>query len=78
LTLREIDRLTRGSQFDAAAVALSRYHDALVSAAPLLKAAEPWSLFNRDIHDAHFAALRQLYRHAIDPASVTRSRPDVD
>jgi len=26
----------------------------------LLAAAEPWSLFNPAVHDAHYAALRQV------------------
>jgi hypothetical protein len=26
----------------------------------LLASAEPWSLFNQDVHDQHYAALRQV------------------
>jgi hypothetical protein len=40
--------------------------------APVLAAAEPWSLFNRQIHDAYVAALRQLNRIAVDPKLVRR------
>jgi len=39
---------------------------------PALKAAEPWSLFNPETHDAHFAAVRQLYHNAVDPLLAVR------
>jgi hypothetical protein len=42
----------------------------LGAADPILKAAEQWSLFNRQVHDAHYAALREVRRAAIDPAQV--------
>src|SRR5258708_3782082 len=45
--------------------------------AEALKAAQPWSLFGRDNHDAHFAAIRALNRASIDPRSV-RARPYID
>ena len=35
-----------------------------------MRAARNWSLFDRQIHDAHFAALRQLYQAGADPASA--------
>jgi hypothetical protein len=44
----------------------------------LLEAAEPWSLFNRQIHDAHFAAVRRLNQNAFDPARAPRQRYDAD
>jgi hypothetical protein len=30
----------------------------------VLEQAQPWSLFNPAVHDAHFAALRQLLQSA--------------
>jgi hypothetical protein len=51
----------------------------LLSAAdPILKAAEQWSLFNRQVHDAHYAALREVRRAAIDPAQANRQHLDAD
>jgi hypothetical protein len=50
----------------------------LAAATALLKAAEPWSLFNPVVHDAHFAAMRQLYRNAVDPTLAARRRLDND
>lgn len=78
LELRAIDGYSRAGQFEDAASALARFHDSFAKTVPVLKAAEPWSLFNREVHDAHFAALRQLYLHAVDPKSVTHPRLDVD
>lgn len=34
---------------------------------PEPRAARPWSLFDRKIHDAHFAAMRGLYDAAFRP-----------
>jgi ribosomal protein L16/L10AE len=45
---------------------------------PLLKAAEPWSLFNPAIHEARRAALRQLTKAGTDPGLAARRRPDND
>ncbi len=78
LDLRAIDRYLHDGQFAAAAADLTRLHASLAQMAPVLKAAESWSLFNREVHDAHFAALRKLNLRAIDPTSVTRPRVDVD
>jgi len=51
----------------------------LATVVPMLKAAEPWSLFNPTIHDAHFANLRQLFAKAVDPAvAAARLRFDKD
>lgn len=78
LELRAVDGYSRNGQFTEAARALGQFHDSLAAASPTLKAAEPWSLFNREIHDAHYAALRKMYLRAVDPTSVTRPRLDVD
>lgn len=78
LDLRAIDRYSQGGQFEAAAAALTRFRDSLARVVPVLKEAEPWSLFNHEIHDAHYQALRQLRLRALDPASVTHPRLDLD
>jgi hypothetical protein len=43
---------------------LQNYGKLMDDAAPRLKEAEPWSLFNPAVHEAHYAALRQLSRSA--------------
>ena len=78
LSLHGIAAVIRSSRFDEATVGLARYRELLETSVPALKAAEPWSLFNRQLHDAHFAALRQVYRAATDPASRARLPPDRD
>jgi hypothetical protein len=78
LSLREIESATRKGRFDEATAGLVRSRAILAAARPLLEAAEPWSLFNRQIHDAHFAAVRRLNQNAFDPASAPRQRYDAD
>jgi hypothetical protein len=78
LNLRDIDRAARNGRFDEAAAGLVRSRAVLAAARPLLEAGEPWSLFDRQIHDAHFAAVRRLYRSAVDPALAPRQRYDAD
>lgn len=64
LTLRRIDLAASGGTFDIAAAAYGDYGKELNQVGPLLKAAESWSLFNPAIHDAHYAAMRQILRTA--------------
>jgi hypothetical protein len=78
LSLHQINSAMRNGRFDDAAAALVRSREMLSATVPVLQASEPWSLFNRQIHDAHFAAVRQLYRTAIDPALAPRRRYDPD
>jgi len=78
LELRMIERYLHDGQFAAAAADLTRLHASLAQMASVLHAAEPWSLFNRQVHDSHFAALRKLNLRAIDPASAARPRVDLD
>jgi hypothetical protein len=78
LSLHDIDSAARSGRFDEATADLVRSRALLAAARPLLQAAEPWSLFNRQIHDAHFAAVRRLYRNAVDPALAPQQRPDRD
>jgi len=46
--------------FAAAAQAYADYKTQVTAAAPALKLAEPWSLFDPQVRAAHFTALRQL------------------
>jgi hypothetical protein len=78
LSLREMDNDMHAGRFDAVSLGLSHARELLTAAVPSLEAAEPWSLFNRRIHDEHYAAIRRLYGNAIDPALTPRPRIDLD
>jgi Di-haem cytochrome c peroxidase len=78
LLFRQIGRASQSADFDEAITQLAAYRKVATAALPALKGAEPWSLFNREIHDAHFATLRQLYRAADDPALARTHRLDLD
>ena len=61
LTLRRIDIATAEGRVSDAAAEYKNYRYLMVAAVPaLLAGAEPWSLFNPAVHDAHYAALRQV------------------
>jgi cytochrome c peroxidase len=60
LDLRRIAMAVNASDYRRAASSYADYRKNVATAAPVLKAAEPWSLFNPDIRAAHFAALKQL------------------
>ncbi|MEH2470151.1 cytochrome c peroxidase [Nitrobacteraceae bacterium AZCC 2161] len=61
LTLRRIDTAAAEGRFSDAAAEYKNYRYLMVAAVPtLLAGAEPWSLFNPVVHDAHYAALRQV------------------
>jgi Di-haem cytochrome c peroxidase len=65
LELRRIDMAAAAGHFDAAAVEYSNFRKLMASAVPaVLTAAQPWSLFNPTIHDAHYQALRQMLQAA--------------
>lgn len=78
LSVHQIGSSIRNNDFDEAAHALSRSRAMLAAAVPVLQASESWSLFDRQIHDSHFAALRRLYRTGTDPALTPRRRLDPD
>jgi hypothetical protein len=78
LSLHAISVSIQSARFDEATAGSSRYRDLLESSIPTLRAAVPWSLFNQEIHDAHFAALRQVVRAATDPSSRPQRRVDMD
>ena len=61
LTLRRIDIAAADDRFSDAAAEYKNYRYLMVAAVPsLLVNAEPWSLFNPVVHDAHYAALRKI------------------
>jgi hypothetical protein len=64
LSLRRIAMAASADDFDAAAQAYADYCTQVAAAAPKLKVAERWSLFNPQVREAHFSALRQLAKLA--------------
>lgn len=78
LSVHQIGSAIRNNDFDEAAQALSRSRAMLTAAVPVLQASESWSLFDRQTHDSHFAAVRRLYRTGTDPALAPRRRLDPD
>jgi hypothetical protein len=65
LCLRRIDLAATTGRFGDAATEYSNYRRLTMSTVPVaLQNAEPWSLFNPTIHDAHYAALRQMLEAA--------------
>jgi hypothetical protein len=60
LALRRIDMAAETGDFEAAARVFANYRNLVAAAAPDLKLAERWSLFNPQVREAHFAALKQL------------------
>ncbi len=65
LCLRRIELAATAGRFDDAATEYSSFRKLTISTMPVaLQNAEPWSLFNPAIHDAHYAALRQMIEAA--------------
>jgi hypothetical protein len=60
LSLRKVTTNAAANDFAGAAAEYAAYEDRLAKIAPSLKAAEPWSLFNPAVHDAHYAGLREM------------------
>lgn len=60
LTLRRIAMAAQMDDFAEARRLYGDYKQTVATATPYLRAAEQWSLYNPQIHDKHFAALRQL------------------
>jgi cytochrome c peroxidase len=61
LILRRIDIASAEDRFSDAAAEYRGFRGLMVAAVPaLLGRAAPWSLFNPAVHDAHYAALRQI------------------
>lgn len=68
LSLREIALAIQAGRFDEATAGLSRYRDKMSSTITAMEAAKQWSLFDRPLHDTHFAAVRRLYEAGTDGA----------
>ena len=65
LGLRRIDMAAGTGRFDDASMEYTNFRKLMASAVPqLLTAAQPWSLFNPPVHDAHYAALLQILQAA--------------
>lgn len=61
LILRRIDMAVADGRTSDAATDYKNYRSLMVAAVPsLLASAERWSLFNPEVHDSHYAALRQV------------------
>jgi cytochrome c peroxidase len=61
LDLRRIGAAVAAGKLDEAKADYELYRKEMAAAVPqALHAAEPWSLFNPAIHDAHYGALRQM------------------
>ena len=68
LTLREVAVAIQDGRFDEATAGLARYRDKMPSTVAAMEAAKQWSLFDRPLHDTHFAAVRKLYDVGTDTA----------
>ena len=65
LVVRRIGLLAADGYYDEAAAEYLNFRKLMVRNVPfVLEQAQPWSLFNPDVHDAHFAAMRQLLQSA--------------
>jgi hypothetical protein len=60
LTLRRVAMAAEIDDFADAAAVFGEYKSQVAAAGHILKVAEAWSLFNPSVHDAHFAALKEL------------------
>jgi cytochrome c peroxidase len=69
LGLRRIDLAAASDRFDEAATEYGNFRKLMAAAVPVaLAKAQPWSLFNPAIHEAHYAALRQMIETANRPS----------
>ncbi|MBS0417207.1 MAG: hypothetical protein JSR66_05815 [Proteobacteria bacterium] len=60
LALREVARALEEGHFDEAAAGLGRYRERLPATVAAMEEAKSWSLFDRPLHDKHFAAMQTL------------------
>jgi cytochrome c peroxidase len=67
LTLRELDLAVQDGRFDEATAVLARYRQQMGPAVTAMEAARAWSLFDEQVHDAHFNAVHGLYDAAYHP-----------
>jgi Di-haem cytochrome c peroxidase len=76
LRVSRIDGAASAGQFDQVAREYRDYRNLSLAVLPLLLgAAEPWSLFNPTIHDAHYAMLRQMLQSASGHATAEQASP---
>jgi cytochrome c peroxidase len=68
LCLRRIDLAAAAGRFDEATNEYVEFRKQIAAVPVPLQNAEPWSLFNPAVHDAHYAALRKMYEAAEDAA----------
>jgi Di-haem cytochrome c peroxidase len=69
LGLRRIDLATAADRFDEATTEYRNFRKLMASAVPIvLTNAQPWSLFNPAIREAHYGALRQMIPTANRPS----------
>ncbi|HWM69537.1 MAG TPA: cytochrome c peroxidase [Steroidobacteraceae bacterium] len=61
LSLREISLAVQEGRFDEATAGLNDYRQRMTSTVAAMEAAREWSLFDRPLHDTHYAAVRKLY-----------------
>ncbi len=60
LSVRKLAMSATMNDFAGAASEYAAYNERLDKITQSLKAAEPWSLFNPAVHDAHYAGLREM------------------
>ncbi|HZR87725.1 MAG TPA: cytochrome c peroxidase [Bradyrhizobium sp.] len=71
IRFRHIGTAAAAGRFDEAAAEFADYRKMSVSVLPmLLTMAQPWSLFNPAVHDAHYAALRRTLLQSQTVAQV--------
>jgi hypothetical protein len=71
LSLRRIQLFAAAGQFDDARTTYGDVKKLATAAVPMLLVnAQPWSLFNRAIHDAHYGALRQMLPAGVSGAAA--------
>ena len=68
LSLRKIELLAKTGAFDDAMSVYQSYMQNFEKSRPVLMAAVPYSLFTPAVHDAHYAALRQMLMAATHSA----------
>jgi hypothetical protein len=66
LSLREITVAVQAGRFDEATAGLARYREKMTVTIAALERARQWSLFDHQLHDAHFAAVSRLYEVGTD------------
>jgi cytochrome c peroxidase len=76
LSLHAVGRAATGGDFDGATAALADFRAVLAKAVPLLKAAEPYSIYNPTVRAARIAEFKTLYQAAIDPTKAPRFDAD--